>query len=533
MTPYNAPPHDLILDVLKWLRDADYPGGGIYPNFLGEVFDDRAEAVWVAGRYTELWQVTEPHNNPMVKHGNIKHAIFSEIQAIKHGATPPVGPPVPPPRPPAGGVSPLTIDAGRRWFRHADGLFDYREVSAFGLLSLWIAGRRDEAMAWIDQMLAERFTVFRVLYTLDGGYWGAEALRLTGRSLHAKPAMQGYWEGALDLPRYLASRGAYIRVCLIGAVEPFGGVWYPDRRDVWQGSVRDQGEAFSLRLVDLLRDETNVILEQANEPLQIGLRHSADSQVALGHRLKRSAPARLLAGGAMDGGDDQRVDYAGPPFDYVDAHIERRQHVGGFEWVKRSGEYTLIDQPQVWPEHHPQAGQPTGIKEMPFVSGEPINFGDWRLDGRNDDVERSPSVALAYAACSRARKFNTCFHFDAGLWCTPVGALTLAHMRAYHAALDAFPMTHDGKWRGGWAPEQGNYWDREQWPPTDGTDDVVAHVRAGRGPWRVFGCGAYSMTIAEPKGWDYRRGLQRGVEVERLAFCETGVFNAGVYVRRG
>jgi len=416
----------------------------------------------------------------------------------------------------------LRVESNKRWFANDAGRFDFREATMFALLALWISGRRAEAMAVIDQALAERFNVMRVIITLDGDYWINTARQLTGRSLRCAPDMPGYEDGLMELVRYLAGRGAYIRVVMIGAVEPFGGVWYPDRRDVWVGtSVQTKGEAFQRRITTLLKDEPNVLLEQANEPEQIGLRHSADVQVRLSRELKQIAPNRMLNGGAVDGSSDQGIMYAVKPYDFVDAHIDRRQGVGGMEWVKRTGEYTLIDQPQ----------NPPGIIEMPFVSGEPINFGDWRLDGRNDDVERSPSVAFAYGACSRSRKYNTCFHFDRGLWGMPMEQATLDCARAYHAGLDAFPMLTDNKWRGGWALEQGNYWKRDIWPAEDGIEFVEAHVKAGKSPWRVFGCGAYSMTIAEPKNWNWQANVV--VEgVERIAFCDNGVFNSAVYVKR-
>lgn len=233
-TTYNAPPHDYLLDCYRWLANADYPGGGIYPNYLRETFDDRAHVVWVAGRYAELWQTTGPHDQPAIKHANIKHAIFGEIQRIKErGGNAPA--PAPRPVPSLSPLEPLTVDVRKRWFRTSAGLFDYREVSAFSLLALWLT-RQDEAIQCIDEMRAERFTVLRVMITLDGPYWVDEARRLTGRSLRCAPDMPGYYDGLLELVRHCAVKGLSVRVVLIGATEPFGGVWYPDRRDVWTGT---------------------------------------------------------------------------------------------------------------------------------------------------------------------------------------------------------------------------------------------------------------------------------------------------------
>lgn len=408
----------------------------------------------------------------------------------------------------------LRVEANRRWFASDAGRFDFREASMFSLLALWISGRRAEAIRVIDQALDEGFNVMRVIITLDGTYWTDVARQLTGRSLRCAPDMPGYEEGLIDLVHYLAGRGAYVRIVMLGCVEPFGGIWYPDRRDVYVGtSVQTKGDAFQRRVALLLKDEPNVLFEQANEPDQIGLRHSAQALLAVAKDIKRIAPNRLLNGGAVDGAGDQNTAYLAAPYDFVDAHIERLMAVGGMEWVKRSGEYALIDQ-----------------NVMPFVSGEPVNFGDWRLDGRNSDVERSPSVAFAYAACSRARQYNACFHFDRGLWGLPMEESTLACARAFHAGLDAFPMLTSNKWRGHWGFEQGNYWERDIYPASEDHAIIEQHVKLGKGPWRVFGCGQYSMTIAEPKNWRWRDNVVVP-DVRQVAICSDGVYNSAVYVR--
>jgi hypothetical protein len=187
--------------------------------------------------------------------------------------------------------------------------------------------------------------------------------------------------------------------------------------------------------------------------------------------------------------------------------------VGGFAWVRLSGEYGAIDQ-----ERAP--------KRMPFISGEPVNFGERRQDGRNEDVERSPAVAFAYAAVSRARQFNTTFHYDGGLWTTPPAPETIAAITCYMAALNAFPMLTGTRWRGHW-PE--SYW-KNVWPSTNDPASVEAHVRRGRGPWRVFGTGPYSVAFPEPAEWDWQASLT--APAERLAGCTDGVFAAGVYRRK-
>ncbi|WP_291988344.1 hypothetical protein [Luteitalea sp.] len=415
------------------------------------------------------------------------------------------------PEPPPVGPFTLTrlrVEDNRRWFANEAGRFDWREVSAFSLLSRLLAGEDQHVRDYLAGMRARGFTVVRVILTLDGDYWTRSPLG--GRSFRCAPDMPGYWQALDRLVELTGAAGLYLRAVFLGAVEPFGGVWHPDRRDVWHGDVRARGEAFTVEAAQRIGRHAHVIGELANEPGQIGMRESFDELIALGRKVKAVAPDMLLGGGAVDGANDQDTRFAVSPFDYCDGHIERRMAVRGFEWVKRSGEYALIDQEHVG-------------KKMPFISGEPVNFGERRADGRTGDVEPSPSVAFAYGAVSRARQYSTCFHYDGGLWTTLPAAETDACISSYMAALNAFPMLTDGKWRGHWAQ---SYW-RQVWPPKDDEDIVERHVADGRGPWRVFGCGPYCVAFPEPDGWDYRANLT--APATRLAHESAGAFAAGVY----
>jgi hypothetical protein len=329
--------------------------------------------------------------------------------------------------------------------------------------------------------------------------------------------MPAYWQRLDQLVQMCAEEGLYIRTVFIGAVEPFGGVWHHDRRDVWNGDVRRRGEAFMVEVAQRLANRVNVVYELCNEPGQIGMRDSFDELVSVGRQVKAVAPNTLLGGGSPDGPNDQDTRLAVEPFDYCDAHIERRMGVEGFEWVKRSGEYALIDQEHV-------------TKKMPFISGEPVNFGELRVDGRNGDVERSPSVAFAYGGVSRSRQYNTNFHYDGGLWSTLPKEDTLNSIRAYMDALNAFPMLTDGKWRGHWSVDQGNYWSKDAWPDHDDEDIILRHLRDGRGPWRVFGCGVFSIVFPQPKNWNYEANLTR--PADKLAECLSDPFPVAVYKRR-
>jgi hypothetical protein len=410
----------------------------------------------------------------------------------------------PPPTLPA-----LHVESNARWFATADGTrFDYREISAFSLLSRLLTGEEAYVRGHLRTVKGLGFTVVRVILTLDGAYWTETPL---GRSFRSAPDMPGYWEALDTLTRLTAEEGLYLRAVLIGALEPFGGVGHADRRDVWSGAVRERSERFALQAAARLAPHQHVIIELANEPVEIGMRDGVAGLVALGRAVKALAPQTLIGGGAVDGAADRTPRLAMAPFDYVDAHIERDRAVGGFAWVQHSGEYAAINQ-----EHAP--------KRMPFISGEPVNFGEWRRDGRNADVERSPAVAFGYAAVSRARQFNTNFHYDGGLWTTAPKPETVAAITCYMAALNAFPMLTGTRWRG-----QESYW-KDVWPRTNDPATVEEHVRRGRGPWRVFGTGPYSVAFPEPKGWDWQASLM--APAERLAGCTDGVFDAGIYRKK-
>lgn len=107
MGTYGPAPDDLVLDAIRWLREE------IYPGLLGEVFDDRAHAVWIAGArgYLALWQSTEPHDQPLAKHQRIKEELYRRIDAVAH---PPAQGPHPDPL-----VGPLRIEG--RTFRDDSG----------------------------------------------------------------------------------------------------------------------------------------------------------------------------------------------------------------------------------------------------------------------------------------------------------------------------------------------------------------------------------------------------------------------------
>ncbi|WP_291990940.1 hypothetical protein, partial [Luteitalea sp.] len=416
----------------RWASETHGRSAG-YVEMQGDgflcIYDAAGVPIWRSG------DVAAPGGRLVFDESGIRVVATVELPTWQVRLEPRPTPPIEP-LPPSS-LTRLRVEDNKRWFANAAGRFDYREVSAFSLLSRLLAGEDAEVQAFHAGMRARGFSVVRVILTLDGDYWTRSPL--SGRSFRCAPDMPGYWQALDRLVALTGAAGLYLRAVFLGDVQPFGGVWDPVRRDdVWSGDVRRRGEAFTVEAAQRLGGHAHVIGELANEPGQIGMRESFDELIALGRKVKAVAPDMLLGGGAVDGPNDQDTRLAVAPFDYCDAHIDRRMGVGGFEWVKRSGEYALIDQEHV-------------ARKMPFISGEPVNFGELRADGRNGDVERSPSVAFAYGGVSRARQYNTCFHYDGGLWSTLPKADTDACIRAYMAALNAFPMLTDGKWRGHWA----------------------------------------------------------------------------------
>jgi len=407
------------------------------------------------------------------------------------------------PVPPVGPLTRLRAEDNRRYFRNDAGRFDWREITAFSLLSRLLRGEDGYVRTWLGNRRAEGFTITRVILTLDGDYW---------RAFRCAPDMPGYWEQLERLVALHAEAGLYMRACFLGAVEPFGGTWYADRRDVFEGSVRAKAEQFVVDAAQRLGRHAHIVGELANEPTQIGMRGAWDNGalVSLGRKVKAVAPEMLLCGG-----EDNNARGVTAPFDFADAHMDRGKDVAGWHWVKRSGEHPAADQ-----------------MSMPFVAGEPINFGESRADGRGDgDVEKQPAVAFGAAAVGRARRWaGQCFHWDGGLWTTEPQPETAACIRAWHQGMNAFPMLMDGVWRGHWGLSRGDYWRDDLWPDTDEPRSVEDWLRRGDRAWRAFGCGPFSVLFAMSKGLDWRRHLE--APAEQIDSEPGDVFDVAVFRRK-
>lgn len=408
--------------------------------------------------------------------------------------------PWPPPAVPPADLSRLLVEPNRRYFRNDSGRFQWREISLFSCLARVLRGEGESHVRpLLREARAMGFTITRQFGTLWGDYW---------RDFLQGPNLPGFWDGLHWLANAHLEEGLYMRFCYLAALDPFGGRWDESRRDIFQGAVRDRAVAYLLDAARELAQYPHIVGELINEPDHTGFRDSWHLFPGIARQMKAVAPGQLLCAG-----EDNRGRGVVAPFDYADAHLPRDMAVHGWHWIKRCGEHPVVDQ-----------------DVMPFVAGENVNMGEARRDGRTGDVERQPANCFGAAAVSRARRMGgICFHWDGGLWTTPMRPETVACAQAWHAGLDAFPMLTDGMWRGHWSREQGNYWDQRPYPGSDDLGLVKQHVERGEGPWRVFGCGGHSVTFPYAHGYDPARHLES--PATRVGGNDAGRFSVSVYGR--
>jgi hypothetical protein len=397
---------------------------------------------------------------------------------------------------PAGELTPLGIEG--RYFRNASGLFDYREASAFALFERFRAGQLDYCKEFCRVLRSCGVNAVRVILTLGGSYW-ENIIGIT-----SGPNKPGFYDALNHFTTFMYLHGFYVRVCLIGGLESFGG-FSREREDVYSDEVHNRVVEYFHHTVTRLRDEPNVLFEVANEWNQIGMRDSDRRIVELGRLVKALAPHRLMNLTNTNGPIADDPMWAREPADFVDAHLERWIGVGGFSWVKRSSESPVVDNGR-----------------MPFISGEAVNLGSPQ-PGRPDDAVGSPAVAFAYGATSRVKRYLTNFHFHDGLAANIPDELTIACMQGWKRGLDAIPLAFPGSWCNGHhscAP-----WDINIFP-RDGENEE----RHTRGPIRIFGLngseGYIGVSIAERAGAGvpaHRRAVQ---EVDRITF---GGYSSAVY----
>jgi len=302
---FNAPPHDLLLDVRNWLGDPSYPHGGIYPHFLHEDFDPLAAAVWVDGVYVELWQTMGPENDPLAKHQAIKDEIFRRIEAQKR-VRDAANQPAPAPTPvglPIRGVLRL-VDGGRGGLADDLGRRIFTGCHAGDLLSRFYR-YPDAVRAHLDTISAAGCQFVRTWTILDGPWWAE-------RTGEIHPEMPGYWQAVHFFARELVTRGLR---------------WLVSQGDAMRHYQGDGQRRFFMRNLGLTLGEEGGIerlvigVDGGNEAWQIGEPDPDRLATALAAFLEVLPVPIASLTSCADEGELNR--YARTPSTVIDYHLSR------------------------------------------------------------------------------------------------------------------------------------------------------------------------------------------------------------------
>ena len=397
--------------------------------------------------------------------------------------------PEPPPRTGLPTLGRLHTEAGSRWFHALDGVpFDYREITAMGLMRLAIDRRWDEVEEFFEYCKQRRVTAIRPLLNLGSDLW-------TNKQ-RANWFTEGdtFWRALVPLAEKAAHYGLYTRYCLFGGVEPFVGHqldWHR-RPDV----ITKNTTAITLmhtyleQAVGTLRDVPSVLFEIANEPKEIGFGRESNVILELGEHCADLAPDSMMNFGCAN--DEDSLWYLRSPATFLDEHLRRMPADDFHLSVKR-----IIESPQV------------DQNVMPFMSGEWMNLG------KGGGTE-STATAFATAAMLRLKHCIPSFHANCLLEPTIPDPATDACLQAWTQALDMIPITVDG------APTNGHWKDS---PFHERRDEVFPQSDAAmpnhQGPLRIWGRvrrdGSYiGLSIREPAGYDLIPDDGRTIETLHL-----------------
>lgn len=393
-----------------------------------------------------------------------------------------VVPPDPPPPPPVT-LPLLSTQPTSRWFHTPDGHpLDYREATAMGIYRLWLDGEHERIDYLFYYFRSRGINAIRVVLSLDSEWWhtqGCQNSHLEGDK---------FWSGLVPFLQCAEGHGLYVRLCLFGGVEPFGGE--PDwnaRPDVVSehSFIIDAMHNFTDQVVETTCGQTNVLYEVANEPAQIGFGDDSSVILLLGQHIKDLAPLHLMNFGAAT--DEESIFYANFPSDFLDEHFARHD-----EWDMHASIKRLIS--------HPATDQ----QVMPVISGEWMNLG---LHGTE-----STATALATTAMLRLKKVIPAFHARCLLFGNIPGTITDDSLKAWSLGLDTIPMDFEGM-------ECNGHWDcspfdPDIFPPTEEATDEWD------GPVRIFGLdgptGYMGLSIREPHGYDLQSRSERPIETVHL-----------------
>ncbi len=398
--------------------------------------------------------------------------------------------------------TPLRVTRDSPWFVGVDGPSDYREISAFSLYSRWLQGQHEHVRAWARRAAAHGVSSVRVILTLDGPYWVAQPREWFGHGLASGPHVPGFQEQLVPFVRAMAAEGLRVRAVLLGDLHMFVAESHwprlQARADVLDQQSRARVREYVRQVVTTLANEPGVIWEVANEYANIGLGESDPFVVELGELVKSLDPDALMNYSAPRDGRTLVTQWMQAPADFVSVHVSRDRGDHGYRWL-----HDTVDVAARTSAH---------AVRMPLLSGEPLNFGDARRDGRQGDVEPSPAVAFAYGAASRLVRFSTNFHHDDGLWTAGWGGATERTLAAWKQGLDAVPMLATSPLS-----------------VSDAASPWKADVIGPGGPVFLAANGAYSLAAGVPLGWDHAAALKPARRMHVVARVGDGRTEAIVF----
>lgn len=317
MEQIDSPPDDFTLDFREWLSNPDYPGGGIYPNYLGEEFDARAAAVWVDGTngFVQLWIRGEGRDlEPIARREHIKHIVFAKIQAIKeagHRRNDPT-PPLPTNTdliPPMTGVVEL-VDAGLGGLKDALGTRLFVGAHAGDLLSR-AHNHGPDGEKFVEDTIAYLASVgiqFVRTWTVLPGWWWASK---TGE-FH--PNQVGYWNRIVWYARLLRRHGLRWQLSMGDMARFYPGAH--DRHNYMNRLAKTLAAEGGLELV--------LSVDGGNEAWQNG-ESDADKLADAVRAFVEVLPVKLVALTSPTG-EDRLNDYSRPPLTTVIAYHGSRFH---------------------------------------------------------------------------------------------------------------------------------------------------------------------------------------------------------------
>ncbi len=458
-----------------------------YHQFLGESHD-------VAIAYEET-NGRRPSSTDFY-HNAWKRAVegrpHEEVIGLIRGTWPEEPTPVPTPEP----SLVLPVISGNRFLRFVHDptlVYDWREVSGFGLYHLSLADRYEDLHAWLRSIKLYANSV-RVMLAVEGGpgdFWGDYATSWKNPLFYAR---------LVEFAQILDSHGMRMHACLIGATDSFGAIPNWDTREdvvTVNHDAQQRMREYVSQTVGTLTDHVGTgIIQIANEPHQIGFGTHNEEFLAelagIAHAIAPKIPISLGDGGEWDGQGDLPMSTA--PSNIHGHHPLRMRERDYHRAITRRIHHFNIDQ-----------------GDMPVMLDEDLNMGD-QLSGASGSA--STAVAFAAAVMGRIKRLaGGHFHMREGLKPMhhsngvgvddPINQQTTNALNAWNHGLNLVPMEIEGEDCNADSCGSAGPVDRGQVPPTE-------KLEGHDGPIRVFGLrdtnlgGYWGLSIGEPIGYRLR-----------------------------